>query len=155
MLWRGHFDSNGSEKRLNLVLNGGAGGYIFRFACWPDPEVLPYRVRWERMVEQSFFGNHIRNASLDNPPLHNAVVTNPHSSDNRNTISETNSSWALPPASLRPGRNVVTVVLVSNPPLFDVTLFIDLHKDNMGLEETGDGKDENWSQAITERSRRR
>src|SRR5580692_2195765 len=81
-----------------------------------------FRVRWERMVEQSFFGNHIRNASLNNSPLHDAVVTNPHSSDSRNTISETNSSWALPPASLRRGCNVVTVVLVSNPPVFDVAL---------------------------------
>lgn len=29
VLWRGHFNSNGSERRLNMVLNGGAGEYVF------------------------------------------------------------------------------------------------------------------------------
>lgn len=62
------------------------------------------------------------------------------SSNNKNIVSETNSTWALPRACLRLGSNVITVVLVSNSGAPKIAQLINSLKDNMGLEETGDGK---------------
>ncbi|XP_006462927.1 hypothetical protein AGABI2DRAFT_152299 [Agaricus bisporus var. bisporus H97] len=83
VLWRGHFESTGQEKSLNLSINGGRA---FAASVWLNDVFL-----------DTSFGN---------------------STNNRNSIEETDEKFAIPAGALQRGDNVVTVV-----------------QDNMGLDE--------------------
>ncbi|KAJ8691682.1 hypothetical protein PTI98_011229 [Pleurotus ostreatus] len=84
VLWRGHFNATGSEKSVNLSINGGEA---FAASVWLNNVFL-----------KTSFGN---------------------STNNRNTLEETDDKFTFPPGALLKGDNVLTIV-----------------QDNMGLNET-------------------
>ncbi|KAL4259131.1 glycosyl hydrolase 35 family protein [Pleurotus pulmonarius] len=86
VLWRGHFNATGSEKSVNLSINGGEA---FAASVWLNNVFL-----------KTSFGN---------------------STNNRNTLEETDDKFTFPPGALIKGDNVLTIV-----------------QDNMGLNETRD-----------------
>ncbi|KAF7978647.1 hypothetical protein HWV62_45156 [Athelia sp. TMB] len=102
VLWRGHFNATGAEKTLNLSVNGGEA---FAASVWVNDVFLSTsygkQVGSDRLAE--FASNRLSSSTND-----------------ANTIEETDDIFHFPAGSLIAGQdNVITIV-----------------QDNMGLNET-------------------
>lgn len=145
MLWRGHFNATGNEKSVNLSINGGEGeklgishnvaGIDFRCSLQHLPLACGLMMFSSiRPLESKQDTSYLRF------PRMLSGICRFSSSNDANTIEETDEKFTFPPGSLLVGRdNVITIVQVSYLPLW--MYFIEhLFQDNMGLNETNGGE---------------
>lgn len=114
VLWRGHFEATGTEKSVNLSVNGGEGIYhSVQMMFFPPSDYVPQPFLPVFGLTTSSSERRSGSTFIYVTERDICLMLQPSSTNNRRIIEETDDKFEFPVGALRAGEdNVITIVQV-------------------------------------------